>query len=187
MSFWNLSNGENLAGSEVETTFNMGGDSTPIPNKTDCLAVIEEAKWDSYKADWYISLKWRVMKPDEYGNRVVFQKVKVLGTEACKDKAATADKAKRMLLAIDANAGGKLRKINRDPLNEDLTMCLCGKPMIIKVMVWQIKDDSGTVTNEGNWVGAVSPSKARLEQAMSAPSKPFTPSVTIGDDNDVPF
>ena len=51
------------------------------------------------------------MKPDEFAKRVIFQKVKVFGTSRDKDPQATADKAKRMLAAVDQNAGGKLTKV----------------------------------------------------------------------------
>ena len=69
MSFW-----QKQDGSQVENTssFEMGGgDIKPIPNNTALIAAIEEAKWDSYEGDNYISFKWRVMRPAEYANVIV--------------------------------------------------------------------------------------------------------------------
>src|SRR5690554_5638740 len=131
MSFWNLNEGGQAQGTgnyEME-----GGDLPPIPANTGCIAAIEEAKWDSFEDDRYISLKWRVMKPDDYAKRVIFQKVKVYGTSKDKDPKATSDKAKRMLAAIDANAGGKLMKVQGEPSDMDLMSALVGKTMAIKV------------------------------------------------------
>src|SRR5690554_1638640 len=100
MSFWNLSDGEQA---QPTGAFESGGGNfEPIPDNTGCIAAIEEAKWDDYEGDRYISLKWRVMQPSEYDKRVIFQKVRVFDA-----KQEKADKAKRMLAAIDTNAGGK--------------------------------------------------------------------------------
>ena len=131
MSFWDLNDGSKA---EADSTYEMeGGNLEPIPANTGCIAAIEEAKWDYYEEDSYISLKWRVIKPDDYSNRVIFQKVKVYGTSRDKDPQATADKAKRMLAAIDANAGGKLMKLKVVPEDTDLMSALVGKMMAIKV------------------------------------------------------
>lgn len=164
MSFWDLNDG-----SEIEKTDNYeigGGDIIPIPNNTNCIGAIEEAKWDEYEDDRYISLKWRVMKPDQYSNRVIYQKVKVFGMESDKDPKATADKAKRMLAAIDGNAGGKLMKVTGEPTDTDLMACLVGKVMAIKVMLWKMTRDGEEKT--GNWIGAVSPSKAKVEAPQAS-------------------
>ena len=69
----------------------------PIPDNTQCIAAIEEAKWADWEGESYINLKWRVMRPAEYANRVIFQKLHVMKHG---DKG---DKAKRMLMAIDVN------------------------------------------------------------------------------------
>ena len=189
MSFW-----QKQDGSQVENTssFEMGGgDIKPIPNNTALIAAIEEAKWDSYEGVSYISLKWRVMRPAEYANRVIFQKLKVFS-----DKQG--DKAKQMLAAIDANCGGKLAKLRDTPQDEDLMMSLIGKPVAIKVQVWEINDKSG------NWISAVSPAKAQApQQAPIAPQTRQAPAQNthnqqksngyqpqnnvIDDDSDIPF
>jgi hypothetical protein len=57
MSFWNLSTG-NL---DTSGSFDMGGgDMEPIPANTQCLAMIDEAKWDSKEGNSYVSLRWTV-------------------------------------------------------------------------------------------------------------------------------
>lgn len=142
MSFWELE--EEL---EEGGSFDMGGGSfEPIPDNTDVLAAPVEAKWDSYEGDSYINIAWTILKPEDYANRRVFQKVKVNEPDSKK-----AEKAKRMLAAIDANAGGNLRASGKAPDDESLTKCLVNKQMIIKLMVWEINGKSG------NWVCAVSP------------------------------
>ena len=152
MSFWQKQDGSQI---ENTSSFEMGGgDIKPIPNNTALIAAIEEAKWDSYEGDNYISLKWRVMRPAEYANRVLFQKLHVFDPKK-------GDKAKQMLMAIDANCGGKLARLNDAPEDHDLMTALIGKPMAAKVQVWEING------KEGNWISAVSPAKAQAPQAQT--------------------
>ena len=193
MSFWNLNDGSSV---ENNGAFEMGGgDIEPIPGNTGCIAAIEEAKWDEYNEDRFISLKWRVMKPDEFAKRVIFQKVKVFGTSRDKDPQATADKAKQMLAAVDQNAGGKLMKVQGEPSDTDLMTALVGKVMAIKVQIWELdKDDNGQVIpkderKRGNWVSAVSPAKgAAAKAAKEAPKAKEPEPEEIDDiDDDVPF
>ena len=76
MSFWQTQDGSAV---ELTTTFESGGgDIKPIPDNTALVGAIEEAKWSEYDGESYINLKWRVMRPAEFANRVIFQKVKVL-------------------------------------------------------------------------------------------------------------
>jgi hypothetical protein len=85
------------------------------------------------------------------------------------------DKALNMLAAIDKNAGGVLAQFNAAPTNVTLLQIM-NKPILIKVMVWEINDKTG------NWVAAVSPRS--VEEPVQAPKT--TPE--IADDNfDVPF
>ena len=185
-NFWDMNDGSTVtSGAEYEIE---GGNLEPIPANTGCIAAIEEAKWDSYEQDEYISLKWRIAQPQEYANRVIFHKVKVFGTSRDKDPQATADKAKRMLAAIDTNAGGKLMQLQRQPTDEDLMTSLMGKMMAIKVMVWEM-DINGT-QKSGNWISAVSPAKgAAAEAAKKQSPKPVPKPVPADDDmeTDVPF
>ena len=152
MSFWQKQDGSQV---ENTTSFEMGGgDIQPIPNNTALIAAIEEAKWDNYEGDNYISLKWRVMRPAEYANRVLFQKLHVFDPKK-------GDKAKQMLMAIDANCGGKLARLNDAPEDMDLMTALVSKPMAVKVQIWEINGKTG------NWISAVSPAKAQAPQAQN--------------------
>ena len=155
MSFWQKQDGSQV---ENTTSFEMGGgDIKPIPNNTALIAAIEEAKWADYQGESYINLKWRVMRPSEFANRVIFQKLKVFS-----DKQG--DKAKQMLAAIDANCGGKLAKLRDTPQDEDLMMSLVGKPVAIKVQVWDMNG------KKGNWISAVAPAKQQAPQAQQQPT-----------------
>lgn len=186
MSFWDLNDGSEI---EKNGEFELGGGSLePIPNDTGCIGAIEEAKWDEYEGDRFINLKWRVMKPSEYEKRVIFQKVKVFGMAKDKDPKSTADKAKRMLAAIDNNAGGKLMKVKGEPSDTDMMSALVGKIMAIKVMKWEFTGDDG-VDRQGNWISAVAPAKGKAaEAAKKAEKKPEPVAETVDDfDDDIPF
>lgn len=184
MSFWDLNDGTKA---ESTNTFELAsGNLEPIPNDTTCIGAIEEAKWDSYQDDRYISLKWRVMQPDAYANRVIFHKVKVFGMANDKDKAATADKAKRMLAAIDANAGGKLMQVTGEPSDMELMSALVGKMMAIKCMVWEMEDSATGEKRSGNWIAAVAPHKG-AEIKEPAIQKPAPAAESIDESDDIPF
>lgn len=196
MSFWDLSDNTAIADTtgEFETG---GGDMTPIPGNTNVLAIADEAKWDDYEGDRYISLRWSVMAPEDYKNRKVFQKIRVEDSDTKK-----ADKAKRMLAAIDANAGGKLLSSGKEPDDEMLTKCLVNKPMVLKLQVWKITEDRNTgekldEPKQGNWVSAVSPRKkgggqeAAKAKPKAAPKKEESatpdPGVDEEMDDEIPF
>lgn len=136
-------------GTEIEQSANGAFDSNPaaqvIPAKTMLTAIIDEAEWDEYEGDRFIKLRWCCVD-GEYKNRKVFQKVRVCDTEAKKK-----DKALRMLAAIDANAGGKLIELGKEPTDMDLIGSLSNKPMVIELDVWNLNG------NSGNWVKRVAP------------------------------
>lgn len=145
MSFWINEQEEKVTGS-----FELGGGILePIPKDTNVTAFAEEAKWDSYDGDEYISLKWKVLAPSDYKNRIIFHKLRVLD-----EKEEKAAKAQQMLLAIDFNAKGKINELKERPTNEELQKNLCNKPMILNLQVWEIDGKSG------NWVAAVKPKKS---------------------------
>ncbi len=159
--FWNLSDGEDAATSTNGEFDAGGGNMEPIPPETSVLAAIDEAKWDKdQQGNRFISLRWNVLAPEEFDNRKVFQKLWVLDADprAKADKVATKrDKAKRMLAAIDTNAGGKLLAKPVMPTDEALTLHLTNKPMVVKVMLWSMKDSMTGEMMRGNWIGAVAP------------------------------
>lgn len=176
MSFWDLSDGSNAAEtSTTEYEIPGGGNMDPIPDGSSVLAMIDEAKWSKTQNGEaeFISLRWTVLSPDEYKNRKVFQKLWVTDDDPQAkdaDKAAKKrDKARRMLAAIDANAGGKMSQKPGTPTDETLTACLTNKPMIIKCMVWEMPDrESPGAFISGNWISAVSPKAKGID--VKAPS-----------------
>ena len=121
------------------------------------------------------------MRPADYANRVIFQKLKVFSEKQ-------GDKAKQMLAAIDANCGGKLSKLTETPEDMHLMTALVGKPMAVKVQIWDMNGKTG------NWISAVSPAKSQAPVQAQAP-KPSAPRppqrqapVQVDDDLDsIPF
>jgi hypothetical protein len=200
MSFWNLSDGED-AKNATDGAFDAGGGRMDvIPDNTSVLAAIDEAKWDrNPDQDRFISLRWNILAPEEFKGRKVFQKIWALdpkpNTKPEKVE-QTRDKAKRMLAAIDMNAGGKLMAKGEMPTDESLTSCLTQKPMVIKVMVWEMPDRTTGGTAQGNWVGAVAPKNSPTstpEEIAKAAAK-MTPKAQGGgmsrgriEDDEIPF
>lgn len=164
MSLWDLTDGTKA--NETGTSFEMGGGSIePIPDNTDLLAFIEQVDWeqnDNISGGMkYIEITWSVLKPSEYANRKIFQKIKVMEPDAKK-----ADNARRMFAAIDANAGGKLAAAGGDPTGFDMMAALANKQMLIKSKVWEMENNGET--KRGNWIAAVSP-KATPQEKPAAP------------------
>lgn len=156
MSIWNLSDNSKIDNNT--TTYEVSGGGAPIPDGTQLRAIIDEASWAEWQGEQYINLRWCVVE-GEFKNRKVFHKVKLFEPDVKK-----ADKARRMLAAIDANAGGNLIKLGRDPEDSDLSQHLCYKPMVIRVQVWEIDGKSG------NWVSMVAPSQQQPAASPAAAS-----------------
>jgi hypothetical protein len=192
MSFWDLSDGGTARDTETEYEI-PSGNLDPIPDGSSILAMIDEAKWDEKDGADFISLRWSVLSPDEYKNRKVFQKLWVTDNDPnAKDENAASkkrDKARRMLAAIDANAGGKLTKKEGIPTDETLTICLTNKPMIIKCMLWEMPDrEKHGEFIRGNWIAAVAPKSKGIDvkAAKVAQAKPAIASAPV-DDDEIPF
>ena len=173
MSFWNINTTEDAGSFETG-----GGTIEPIPANTDVLAICDEAKWDQspYDDRSYISLRWSVMKPEDFRNRKVFQKLRVDHQDPKKS-----EKAKRMLAAIDYNAGGKLQASGEDPTDESMTKHLTNKPMVLRLQVWEIETEQGE-KKSGNWVSAVSPAKKAAAKPAAKPAEP-----TQAEIDSIPF
>ena len=195
MGFWNTSDGEDAAktGTEYEIP---GGSMEPIPAGSSVLAMIDEAKWDHTQNDTeeYVSLRWSVLAPEEYKNRKVFHKLWVTDHDPnAKDHAkavAKTDKARKMLAAIDANAGGKLTAKDARPSDDDLARALQDRPMVITLMTW----DSNTGGAGGNWVAAVAPKNKPLKigDKVAPKAKPASQGSSGGAyaggmDDEIPF
>jgi hypothetical protein len=196
MSFWNLEDGTSAADTGTEYEIPGGGNLEPIPNESNVLSIVDEAKWDEKNDAKYISLRWTVLAPDEYKNRKIFQKLWVLDDDpSAKDKEAAKkkrDKAKRMLGAIDANAGGNLTKAGDMPSDSALQQHLMNKPMIIKCMIWEMPDRENPGEKiKGNWIAAVAPASKGVDVKAAAPAKP-KPAAQAGAgsfdmDDEIPF
>lgn len=192
MSFWDLSDGTSAAGQGGEYEV-AGPNLEPIPDGSTVLAMIDEAKWDAKpnKPERFISLRWTVLKPEAFANRKLFQKLWVDDMDPqAKDGAKKRDKARRMLAAIDANAGGKLTAVQRTPVDDDLALALSNRPMTIRLGQWSIKADDGSDLT-GNWVQAVGAKNAELKVG-SPPviAKPAASPVAARaqvDDDEIPF
>lgn len=196
MSFWDLSDGE-AANENVQKDYEVpGGNMDPIPNNSDCLSEIEGAKWadkgEGADKVRFVEIKWRVSKPEDYANRVVFQKLWVddLDPQAkTREKALEKrDKARRMLATIDANGGGKLMKSNDAPTDDSLSLALVGIKAVIKVMLWEMKDsrDPGNMMR-GNWVSAVKPKDAETKTGDAPTPKPQSNGGYSDLDDEIPF
>ena len=185
MSFWNTS--ENVA-VVATTSFESQTDMEPIPNNTLLRSVVTEAKWKDTtdrqqadgKGDRCINLRWDVID-GEYKNRVVFQNIWVSSIDGKKR-----DKAIEMLAAIDANAGGKLMQLGREPSDIEMMSNLCNKPMVVRTAVWMKDDDNGVKIPGGNWINAVFDPKTPTPKA--APKKPAAAQGGVpGFDDDLDF
>ena len=166
--------------------FDMGGgDFDPIPAKTTVLAAIDEAKWDfnQMTGEEVLSLRWVVLAPEDYKNRKVFQKVRLM--DAKEDKR---NKAIKMFAAIDANAKGGLVQAGKKPTDDDLSRALLNKPMNLMLQVWKLKDEMTGEKKSGNWVSSVSPKGGGAGNAV--PVEYENAPRTISDDDvdaEIPF
>lgn len=199
MGFWDLSDGSNAK--DTGTEFEMpSGNLDPIPDNSDVLAMIESVKWDkNNNGDEYINAMWTVLEPEQFKNRKVFHKLWVtdLDPQAKSQEKAQAkrDKALRMLSAIDANAGGKLERVQGIPTDDDLAMALQDRPMVIKCMVWEMPDrERYGEFIRGNWIAAVKPKSSGVSVGEEKPkpdaggfrsSRNPAPSQDLGDE--IPF
>ena len=160
-----------------------GGNFEPIPAGTQLIAAIKDAVIENTDRDGdFIKLQWGVLD-GEYKNRVVFQKIHVFSDDSKK-----AEKAKRMLAAIDANCGGALMKARVEPTGDSIRASLLGKPMYITVMVWEMDGDKGLMS--GNWVSAVAPMRKGTTTAPAPATKPkqrAAPPPAEEFEDDIPF
>lgn len=188
MSFWELSDGGQA---KSETTYEAPtGGGEPIPDNTNVVAFAEKAEWANFyqSEDQHVNVQWRVTKPEAYKNRVIFQKLDVYGKDPrAKDPQKKSDNAKRMLAAIDANAGGQLSTLQGPPSSEDLTRALTNKFMTLKVMKWEMDGDDGQ-TRSGNWIAAVSP-KSEVQEPVKSEggSSGYGAGGSPMDSDEIPF
>ena len=140
MGFWDLDDKEDAL--PTDGKFDANPPLEPIPDETNVIAALDSLQWEMKDGDEWIKGRWCVLD-GTYKNRKITHNIKVLDADTKRS-----DKALKMLAAIDANAGGVLSKTER-PSDSGLSG-LTGKPMLLKLRVWEIDG------NCGNWVCAVS-------------------------------
>ena len=191
MSFWNTSTGENAA-DNAASNFEVegGGSLEPMPEGTSVLAFPKKAEWAKTQDGnaEYVNIQWSIMKPEQFANRVVFHKLWVTdldpGVSDLEKAKKKRDRNLNMFATIDANAGGRLARINNKPTNEDLAAALTGKTMVIGLGIWETNDGKS-----GNWVRSVSDKSAELKVGTAKPApKPASSGNTAAlIDDGIPF
>lgn len=194
MSFWTLSDGSSAVTNEKEFDAG-GGDFETLPKGTKILVLIEEASWKKgYEiSEEFVNLKARVLKPECYANRVLPFKLWVDELDpGAKDEAAAKkkrDKHRLMLMAIDANAKGKLAKLTSRPTDADLAFALSNAQFVATLGVWE--NEINGKASSGNWLMAASPKTAEVSAAVEKKT-PVNPANKSGGffgegEDDVPF
>ena len=167
--FWKLSTGESVATTETTYEAPSGGGDYVFAEGTKVKALIEEVRWNSYQGgEEYINLRVSVIAPEtdlqgvKISNRKLFFKLWVNGDVANSKTpekiAKKSDNAKRLLGAINANAGNKLP--NGKPTDEQFAAALSMKTMVFRLGVYDMTESGGKI---GNWLSAVAPSTAPVE------------------------
>ena len=150
MSFFTDENGQDLE--QNGTVEGSNNDFEVIPKGTQVLAALESSAWDQteFYGD-FINNTWVIIKPEQYAKRKVFQKLHVNSDDEKK-----AVKAKRMLVAIDVNAGGKLvpacQQAGSAPTDELLAKHLTNKAMVLMLGVYEIKESDGEKLEREDWI-----------------------------------
>jgi len=127
---------------EVTGTYEQPNPNAPIPEGTEVLAHIEAIKWDSFpgSSHQHINAKWCVIG-DDYHGRKFFQSIYLKGSDPDgqyykPEKAADAiTSAKKMFMAIDKNAGGKICKLGQEPTNALMEQHIIGAQMLVTLGV----------------------------------------------------
>jgi len=195
MSFWNLDDGTSAVSDDKEYSAG-GGDFDVIPKGSSVLTTIEDASWkEGYQvSETFVNLKVRVLKPEAYANRVLFFKLWIddldpgvkTGGSFDRTKAVTKrDKHKRMLMAIDANAKGRLAKLAARPTDDQLAVALVGSQFVATLGVWD-KEEDGKKVPGGNWLMSASP-KTKAVTEVEKPVQKRAPAFSDDLDDDVPF
>lgn len=189
MSFWDTTDGG--VATDTGKDFEVGGGNfEPIPDGTKVLASVENAQWKvDNSGNEHLSLQWTVLKPEGFVNRKIFQKLWVTDHDpSAKDeeKAKTkTDKAKRMLAAIDANAGGKLARLTKKPTEDEILLAFTNKPMVIRLGVYSMDDRQNPGEKiRGNWVQAVSAKDTPLDAPTTSAKTKKSDDV---EEDEIPF
>lgn len=150
-----------------------------IPDKTKVSFYMDEVKLDEYMGEKFINTRWVISAPAEFKNRKIFHKVKLWNIDQKK-----AEKAAKLIKAIDVNCGGKLRASGLSPDDWDddlLSKCLLNHEMLGTLGVWDFND------RQGNWIMAVSPKVDAVEEKPKANKPKETYGDFKDDDLSIPF
>ena len=169
--------------------YEQKGGGTLIPEGTIVLANVEEIKTQTFDGSTHesLNLKWRIEEPDDYNNKVFYQKIKHNGEDpqsqyydAAKQESRIKN-AQNMFAAIDANAGGHVKKLMRKPTDAELTQYIVAAKMWVHMGV---VGKTQIVRGVKAYKDIDEPSK----QAVNA-TAPKTPANQVGDieTDDIPF
>lgn len=191
-SFWDLSDGTSAISDSKE--FNAGGgDFDVIPKGSSVLVTVESADWKKgYNVEEeFVNLKCRVVKPEGYANRVLFFKLWIGDLDPSVKEQAKAltkrDKHRRMIMAIDQNAKGRLSKLTSSPTNEQLALALTAAQFVATLGVWDKEDETGKKVPGGNWLMSARPKTAEISDGPAVKAKKAPPVDYDDMDDDVPF
>ena len=153
-----------FSGIEVSKEYS-GANAFEVLAEGQYKAMIEEIGLAEYdKIGSYVNAKWIILE-GAAENRTVYQKIKCFEDVAARVKGtedAVVERSKKMLLAIDANCGGKLLASGKEPGDSVLMLALANKPMMINLQIWEMGD------KKGNWVSGVAPAVHKAQVAETA-------------------
>lgn len=195
MSFWNTSDGEQV---ETKTEYEApgGGGGDIFPDGSSLLAVIDEMKWHSFddNPERFVNYRLSVLQPEQYKGRKVFLKLHpngdIANTKTQEKANKKADKSKRFMGVIAANAGWDISKLSAEPSDEDFAANVLNKPMTFRLGLWEMND------KKGNYLQAVADASkgAKVEgELVKKPGSGSTPSADTGSnggmdmDDEIPF
>jgi hypothetical protein len=143
-SFWDLSDGT-AANESASASYSGNTGFEPIPNNTRVLAMPEDVEWKTYQGAEHVSIKWRVAKPSQYANRVLFQSLYVTDDKPQfpggkgHDCVKVRDEARRTFATINLNTGSKLGA--GKPTDIEMQKAFVNKPMVLLVGLFNEKNN----------------------------------------------
>lgn len=169
MSFWDLGDGIS-AKDTVNTDYQETGFKM-VPDKSNCLAEIVEAKWQkAYQRDeQFIQIMWQIEKPSEYSGIKVQQRLWVTDLDPnAKDREDAMKKqrtARTKLARIDAFGKSRLMNSGKNEFtDDDLALALVGIRGVVFVMQGE------TNGNQWNRVVQINPLDTEVKVGESKPS-----------------
>lgn len=178
---------EEITGEYVQQS--GGGDFPLIPHDTRVLSFIDKTEWGARR-----NFRNREKEEDCIAVRFEIEEGEFKGRKISKncfiksDDDIQASKDYALFLNIDANAGGKIRSLRREPEYDDLQKYLINKQMVIVIGI--MKGD-GEKKKDFNYLMGVLPVRKKTESKREeAPrARPASPRRKLEeiDDDDIPF